>query len=204
MPNTKWKGILEGQGVLLTFLRVPFYFTHACPFLSLQFCSLISGSPRCGTIAPALPSSWWAQSWIFVMTKTPLRSWRRRSFLLLHILRVLPWPRKLVCALQATLKKERQKIRASSQPFEASLEVYLKNRGHGTKSTSGDLGGRCASWGNINNSSLCLLPPSRRHPQYTHKYALAQSAPLLLCYFYLGQYFPVKAAAAVWAEAFRK
>lgn len=46
--------------------------------------------------------------------------------------------------LQATLKKERQKIRPSSQLYEASLEVYLKNKGHGTKRTSGDSGRRSA------------------------------------------------------------
>lgn len=47
--------------------------------------------------------------------------------------------------------------------------------------------------------SASLWPPPSTH---THiKYTLAHSPPLLLCYFYLGQYFSVKAAAAVWAEA---
>lgn len=48
-----------------------------------------------------------------------------------------------------------------------------------------------------------LFSASLWPPHYTdmHKYTLAHSPPLLLCYFYLGQYFSVKAAAAVWAEA---
>lgn len=46
--------------------------------------------------------------------------------------------------------------------------------------------------------SASLWPPS-----YTHRerYTFAHSPPLLLCYFYLGQYFSVKATAALWAEA---
>lgn len=57
---------------------------------------LFSGTLRCGTTVPTPPSSSWAPNLICGMTRTRLKSWRRRSWLPSPIHRALPWQKRSV------------------------------------------------------------------------------------------------------------
>jgi len=108
-------------------------------------------------------------------------------------------------------KGKRHRIRSSPQPNEASLEVSRSGISEGHRET------HQSSQDKMHFRSLRKEICSLRKPQplkslfsaslattlhtHTHKYTFVPSPPLLLCYFCLGQYFSVKAAAALWADA---
>lgn len=58
--------------------------------------SVCSGILRWDTIVPTLPSYSWAPSWIWEMTRTLWKSWKRRSSLPSPTPKDWPWPKRLV------------------------------------------------------------------------------------------------------------
>lgn len=70
--------------------------THLCVVVSVCGCLWCpSGTLRWDTIAPTHPSFWWAPSWIYEMTRTPLRGCGTRSFPPSPTRRAWPWRERL-------------------------------------------------------------------------------------------------------------
>lgn len=94
---------LTGNDTYRLWLRYFLFLTRMCFSSAFRLwvpprlkTSVPSGTLRWDTIVPTLPSSWWVLSWIWEMTRTPWRSWRRRNSLQLHIPKDWQWPRRLV------------------------------------------------------------------------------------------------------------
>lgn len=91
MSVQRWDQLLACLFIYLIFL-CPQTHTHSWICFTLY-----SGTQRWDITAPTLQSSWWEPSLIWEMTRTPLRSWRRRSLLPSPTLRAWPWLKRLVC-----------------------------------------------------------------------------------------------------------
>ena len=120
-----------------------------------SFCCY-SGSPRCRTTVPALPSSSWEPSWICGKTGRPLRNWRSSEWLPSLTHKALRWRRKWVPSCTSSALYSRKKgLRLCSMKLFGPF--YIRNRSQRSHTNADCCNNRaCLDCCRINSCGGCV------------------------------------------------